>query len=236
MAGSARPRAWSLDHKRGDAGKADWDQEDSLPEGKPAVIRAPEHGTNVNPVPKAVYEAEGVGPQLDPQDRSLQAAALTADCARELPHPVEHDHHQLSTPEEVAQLLKVSAEYVRALIRTGQLAAVEIGTGRKRPPYRIPASAHDEFLSGRQQPVKKDRTRRSKRRPHEGMIDLHIGRVHVRHPRASALARIKPAGGIPPMQPPGRSQGRCVSRRGSRNTAWWFYGTKSGRLHADLYP
>jgi excisionase family DNA binding protein len=55
----------------------------------------------------------------------------------------------LLTPGEVAQRLRVTPEQVRCLIRRGQLAAVNVGTGPKRPLYRITPEAVEEFLSGR---------------------------------------------------------------------------------------
>ena len=57
------------------------------------------------------------------------------------------------TPSEVAERLRVTAEQVRCLIRTGQLAAVNVGTGPKRPLYRITPDAVAEFLARRAQPV-----------------------------------------------------------------------------------
>ncbi len=57
---------------------------------------------------------------------------------------------QLLTPADVAARLHVTAEQVRSLIRTGQLIAVNVGAGRKRPCYRVTPSALDGFLAGRQ--------------------------------------------------------------------------------------
>lgn len=60
---------------------------------------------------------------------------------------------RLLTPGEVAERLRVTAEQVRSLIRTGQLAAVNVGTGPKRPLYRITPDAVTEFLARRGQPA-----------------------------------------------------------------------------------
>lgn len=49
---------------------------------------------------------------------------------------LKHDD-ELLTPEEAARRLKVTAEQVRSLIRRGELAAINVGTGPKRPLYRI---------------------------------------------------------------------------------------------------
>lgn len=55
----------------------------------------------------------------------------------------------LLTPEEVARQFRVTSEQVRCLIRRGQLAAVNVGTGPKRPLYRITPEAVAEFLTRR---------------------------------------------------------------------------------------
>ena len=61
------------------------------------------------------------------------------------------DKHELLTPEETAERLRVSAEQVRCLIRNGQLAAINVGSGKKRPLYRVTAHALNEFLDRRWQ-------------------------------------------------------------------------------------
>jgi len=63
-------------------------------------------------------------------------------------HPEEH----LLTPNQAAIYLKVTAEQIRSLIRKGQLSAVNVGTGTKRPLYRITRQALNDFLCQRQQP------------------------------------------------------------------------------------
>ncbi len=55
------------------------------------------------------------------------------------------------TPEEAADLLKVSAEHIRALIRAGRLKAVNLAIGKKRPLYRIRATAIDRMVAARGQ-------------------------------------------------------------------------------------
>lgn len=59
---------------------------------------------------------------------------------------------QLLTPNEAATKLKVTPEQIRGLIRKGQLSAVNVGTGTKRPLYRITQQALNDFLCRRQQP------------------------------------------------------------------------------------
>ena len=71
----------------------------------------------------------------------------------------------LLTPDEAARRLKVSPEHVRALIRSGRLAAINVGTGPKRPLYRIPLCALRDFLSNRRQPAQTTRPPRFKRLP-----------------------------------------------------------------------
>ena len=71
----------------------------------------------------------------------------------------------LLTPDEAARRLKVSPEHVRALIRSGRLTAINVGTGPKRPLYRIPLCALRDFLSNRRQPAQTTRPPRFKRLP-----------------------------------------------------------------------
>ena len=71
----------------------------------------------------------------------------------------------LSTPEDVAEILRVTAEQVRCLIRKRELAAINVGTGSKRPLYRITQQALQEFFSRRWQPGPAVRPRPSRRHP-----------------------------------------------------------------------
>ncbi len=73
--------------------------------------------------------------------------------------------NQLLTPEEAARELKVSAEQVRALIRKGRLPAVNLGTGKKRPLYRITRQDLEDFLMHRYQPQRGRPHRRFRRLP-----------------------------------------------------------------------
>ena len=59
---------------------------------------------------------------------------------------------QLLTPNEAAVKLKVTPEQIRSLIRKGQLSAVNVGTGMKRPLYRVTQQALKDFLSHRYHP------------------------------------------------------------------------------------
>lgn len=59
---------------------------------------------------------------------------------------------KLLTPDEAATELKVTSEHVRSLIRKDQLSAINVGTGKKRPLYRITQSALDNFLNQRWHP------------------------------------------------------------------------------------
>lgn len=72
---------------------------------------------------------------------------------------------RLLTPDEVAARLRVTPEQVRCLIRTGQLTAVNVGTGPKRPFYRITPDAVTEFLTRRGQPAPAARPRLLRRLP-----------------------------------------------------------------------
>ena len=59
---------------------------------------------------------------------------------------------RLLTPNQAATYLNVTPEQVRSLIRQGQLSAVNVGTGPKRPLYRITQRALNDFLHRRWQP------------------------------------------------------------------------------------
>ena len=59
---------------------------------------------------------------------------------------------QLLTPNDASIILKVTSEQVRNLIRRGQILAINVGTGKKRPLYRITPRALNDFLSRRRQP------------------------------------------------------------------------------------
>ena len=71
---------------------------------------------------------------------------------------------QLLTPQEIAERLQVTPEQVRSLIRSGWLVAINVGTGPKRPCYRITYRAFNDFLerkSGSVKPACRKRSRRS---------------------------------------------------------------------------
>lgn len=70
------------------------------------------------------------------------------------PEHIEKSDHELLTPTEAAERLRVHPEQVRTLIRRGQIEAVNVGTGPKRPLYRIPRHVLDKFLN----PIPSDQT------------------------------------------------------------------------------
>jgi excisionase family DNA binding protein len=59
----------------------------------------------------------------------------------------------LLTPAEVAEKLRVTPEQIRSLIRKGRISATNVGTGSKRPLYRISQKAFDDFLIHGRQPI-----------------------------------------------------------------------------------
>lgn len=70
------------------------------------------------------------------------------------------------TPADVAAALTITTEQSLALIHSGRIRAVNVSPpGSKRPRYRVPADALDEFLRGvTPQPSKPARrTRRAAR-------------------------------------------------------------------------
>jgi excisionase family DNA binding protein len=70
---------------------------------------------------------------------------------------------QLLTPNEAASKLKVTSEQVRSLIRKGLLSAVNVGTGKKRPLYRITQQALNDFLLRRWHPSSSIQRKKFKR-------------------------------------------------------------------------
>lgn len=74
-------------------------------------------------------------------------------------------NEKVLTPDEAAAELKVTSEHVRSLIRKGQLSAFNVGTGMKRPLYRITQQSFDDFLTRRHQPNTTKRHTRFKQLP-----------------------------------------------------------------------
>ncbi len=64
------------------------------------------------------------------------------------------------TPPQIAEALGVDAETVRGWIKSGQLRARSLGTGKKRPRRRVPESALDAFLESREDNAPKPRKRK----------------------------------------------------------------------------
>lgn len=58
---------------------------------------------------------------------------------------------KLLTPTQAADFLSVTPEQVRKLIRKRDLPAVNVGTGTRRPLYRIQRQALEDFLNSRWQ-------------------------------------------------------------------------------------
>jgi excisionase family DNA binding protein len=61
-------------------------------------------------------------------------------------HNRPSSNDQILTVREVSVQLKVSSEQVRTLIRQGQLSAIIVGSGKKRPLYRITPEALADFI------------------------------------------------------------------------------------------
>lgn len=62
--------------------------------------------------------------------------APTAHTVEERPLQVEQSNHVFLTPDEAAERLQVSAEHIRALIRSGRLQAINVAIGKKRSTLR----------------------------------------------------------------------------------------------------
>ncbi len=59
------------------------------------------------------------------------------------------DESRLLTLNEVAERLRVSLRTVREYVRTGSLPALNIGTGRVRPLWRVDEIELETWLTGR---------------------------------------------------------------------------------------
>jgi len=79
---------------------------------------------------------------------------------------ITSDTAPLLTPNNIAARLQISAEQVRSLIRTGRLRAVNVGSGKKRPLYRVSEKALDEFLKTGSQAVTSRTNKPTNRLPH----------------------------------------------------------------------
>ena len=107
--------------------------------------RNADYGPNHGTTPKA----RSNGQSTRVQDRTTELPSLEPCEAAAAPSTRADNDAALLTPDEAAQFLKVSAEQIRTLIRRGVLSAVNVGTGKSRPLYRIPRKALEEFLAGR---------------------------------------------------------------------------------------
>lgn len=99
--------------------------------------------------------------QPEPEDALKETPPIQEIAEHASPRPSHpRIEHSILKVEEVAKWLRVTNEQVSCLIRTGQLAAVNVGSGTKRPLYRIKPDAVDEFLARRsEQPVTVRRAR-----------------------------------------------------------------------------
>ena len=79
---------------------------------------------------------------------------------------------RLLTPAEVAERLTVELDHVRLLIKRRLLIAVNVGTGPKRPTYRVEEEELEAFIeSKRAAPTVLKERRRSRSREREPVHD-----------------------------------------------------------------
>jgi excisionase family DNA binding protein len=77
------------------------------------------------------------------------------------------------TPAQCAARLAIDVDGVRALIRAGNLEAVDVGRGaRKRPRYRVSQSALESFLERRTVRPPNPANRRQHRRRETQVIEF----------------------------------------------------------------
>ena len=87
------------------------------------------------------------------ETRAMTRRKLTHQRRKDHPNDRDGTHPRstsdvtaLLTPNDIAARLQISAEQVRSLIRSGRLRAVNVGSGKKRPLYRVSEKALDEFI------------------------------------------------------------------------------------------
>jgi len=101
----------------------------------------------------------------EPQSISSERLDRQVGARSDQPPAFDNRAETLLTPEEAAGYLKVSAEQVRSLIRRGILTATNVGTGSKRPLYRIKHQSLEDFLADRTTDSASSTVRRFKQRP-----------------------------------------------------------------------
>ncbi len=81
------------------------------------------------------------------------------------------------TPPQAAKPLQLDPELLREEIKNGNLRAVQLGKGTKRPRYRIPLSAIEEWLRSRevQPPAPKPRRKRKERPEVDYVAMMRLG-------------------------------------------------------------
>lgn len=132
--------------------------------------KAPKHRYAKTPIgsPNEAVDRRS-GTTETPQTATGQIPTQPAGAALPAPHSdpfgVGPSNGRFFTPEQVAAALQVSAEQVRAMIRQGRLTAINVGTGKKRPLYRIPAGAIEILLAQDPPPCSSNFARSFKRLP-----------------------------------------------------------------------
>ena len=88
------------------------------------------------------------------------------------------DADRYLTPPMIAKRLRVSPEKVLNWIRKGELRAVNISDGGRRPRYRVAPDDLEAFLKRRevQPPPPIQRRRRRRQPPEGGPIDPELGK------------------------------------------------------------
>ena len=69
------------------------------------------------------------------------------------------------SPPEIAESLRVDVHAVLGWIHSGQLVARKLGSGTKRPRFRVAQSALERFLESRETTPPTPRRRQSKPKP-----------------------------------------------------------------------
>jgi excisionase family DNA binding protein len=68
------------------------------------------------------------------------------------------------TTTEVAEVLNCNLQRVQILIREGKLPAINIAVGEKKPRWRVPQTALDEFMTPKNRPALKPVATRKRQR------------------------------------------------------------------------
>lgn len=96
------------------------------------------------------------------------------------------------TPPEISKILRVKPDKVLCWIHRGELKAVNVGNGIRRPRYRVSQESLDAFVKSRevQPPPPVQRRRRNAMPPDGGPIDPKLGEELLKKGQAEKVGNV----------------------------------------------